>query len=664
MSAPGSSGLQQSGALPGPPYPPTNIGLGGTPDILPDIPASAVFLVLYIVLFATHNTILRKNNARGHKFVFNGALFAFCAIRVCTMSLRIAWSFHKTNVSLAIAAQVFVYVGTIILYIMNWFFAQRVVRAQHPRWGWSLPYRVFHRAALICLIITLLLLIVAAIQQFFTLSVETHRIDRDLQLLGQTYFAAFCLGPLVLVAVSMLLPKRVPTEKFGAGRFRINVIILVFCVVILSTGQIFRCVTTWLPPVPLRSAKGIPNAIPWYFSKACFFIFNFTTEVIVVIAYAVLRIDRRFHIPDGSKVAGDYAAGRDDLYHVGVIGNEKNLKRGSKMPLGPLGSHDNLSRDTLYEFENSVFDDTCTLADSLRYPSSVLEVDSKTGNWKIKRQSSTPSTHTRYSTGSQPTLWSPDRDTYVGDDDAPPVPALPSGDWILRESGTSRVHLPSTEPGRAMTPRYSDDRSHEIPDHEYNDVDMGDAIADAIANLEANSSMNEMSRASGSRAQYPSHNQDVISSIDKDAGPVLPTHMPRAYQPLSNDRPLTKSVRHSRSSKSLPHNSLAAGYPTAGYSQSASGSSTSLPHPAWTNPSTQKYTPNFSLHRQSMGSRGTNYPPPSSSGSFVTAKAEEEFSRLSSEALPMQYDHGMESRLEQQQREEKRQRGTKERETG
>lgn len=59
----------------GPPYPPRTAGLGGTPDIIPDIPPTVVFLVLYVVFAITHISIFKRNKARGHKFVFNGALF-------------------------------------------------------------------------------------------------------------------------------------------------------------------------------------------------------------------------------------------------------------------------------------------------------------------------------------------------------------------------------------------------------------------------------------------------------------------------------------------------------------------------------------------------------------------------------------------------------------
>ncbi|KAF2678491.1 hypothetical protein K458DRAFT_348661 [Lentithecium fluviatile CBS 122367] len=485
---------QTGGSRGGPPYAPQNASLGGLPDTLPDIPATAVFLLLYVIFAATHMKILKMNKARGHKFNFSGALFGFCAIRVVTMSLRIAWARHARNVSLGIAAQVFVYVGTIILYIVNWFFAQRVVRAQHPRFGWSKPCRILFRAAIGCLILSLIMLVIGAIQQFFTQDANTLRIDRNLQLTGQTYFAVLCFAPIIVVLLSLIFPRR-GTEKFGAGRLRNNITILLIATAILSAGQIFRAVSAWLPPTPLRNAQGQIIEPPWYYSKACFYTFNFTTEFLVILFYAIIRVDLRFHVPDGSNKPGDYSnkvktlpKDRDSTYTIDVVGKEKNLKRISRGD----SIRSIASNQTLHQYEHSLFEDTQTLADSLRYPSSVLEIDSKSGAWKVKRASrgtsisSIPHAGSMHSNASQSNLsqsstWDSERHTWV-DGDAPPIPSLPNPDWPLRESQLPRGQIP------VMEHRNRPSRSLNTPD-----MEKGDAIEAAIAKLEANSESNPSS---------------------------------------------------------------------------------------------------------------------------------------------------------------------------
>ncbi|KAF2007131.1 hypothetical protein P154DRAFT_421040, partial [Amniculicola lignicola CBS 123094] len=497
----------------GPPYAPKTQSSGGSPDMIPDIPITAVFLALYVAFAVIHFSILKANQKRDHKFIFSGAIFGFCKIRIITMSLRIAWACHKTNVSLAIAAQIFVYVGTVILYIVNWFFTQRIVRAQHPRWGWSLPYRVAHRACIVFLICCLLMLVVAGIQQFFTLNTYIHMIDRNLQVTGQTYFAFICFLPIVVVLISLALPRK-GTEKFGAGRLRINIAILLTGAIVLSIGQIFRCVTTWLPPVALRSDQGQLLPLPWYFSKACFYGFNFLTEILVVIFYAVVRVDLRFHVPNKSNGLGAYSEGKfRSPYHSGEVRNGKHASKDANM----LGTVD--SKDTLHEYEASIFDDTRTLADSLRYPSSVLEVDSKTGNWKIKRASLI---HTRYSQASEHSLWSSDRDTMM---DAPPIPPIPTGeDWPLRASQISTRGSPTLE-HRNRHSKSPDASSARTTDPSTNTQDVADAIAQAIAKLEANSDIHAR--------PYLKQNYDDADAITKAPPPAYDSMTPRSRPKMS-----------------------------------------------------------------------------------------------------------------------------------
>ena len=69
------TGLQGPPQQGGAPYAPRFIGLGGQPAKVPDIPITAVFLFVYLIFAVIHIKIMRYNKDRGHKFVFNGALF-------------------------------------------------------------------------------------------------------------------------------------------------------------------------------------------------------------------------------------------------------------------------------------------------------------------------------------------------------------------------------------------------------------------------------------------------------------------------------------------------------------------------------------------------------------------------------------------------------------
>lgn len=410
------------------------------------------------------------------------------------MSLRIAWACYPRNIGLGIAANVFVYVGTIILFMIDWFFVQRIVRAQHQRLGWSTPYRIFHRGALAVLVITLIMIILVNIWQFFTASSTKLHVFRALQLTGQTYFTVFCFAPAILVLISGLIP-RTETEKFGAGRLRVNIIILLIAVAVLTTGQLFRCVIAWIPQTPFLNSAGQPVTQPWYLHKACFYVFNFVTEIIVIVMFALVRVDLRFHVPNGSRVSGDYSGrnSRVNLNSASNINSHLSLshsinKKGlpCEAPIVPM-SQRNGSTETLHQYETSIFEDTHTLADSLQYAGSTLEVDRKTGNWKVKRLSGT-SVSSRSSNYSLADTVSPtklafnDRSIKFADD-VPPVPEIPS-EWPLpshRPSHSSISH--SSSLSRIGTPK----KTFEIANHDLNGVDVGTAIDDALASLESNS---------------------------------------------------------------------------------------------------------------------------------------------------------------------------------
>ncbi|KAJ8117852.1 hypothetical protein OPT61_g1060 [Boeremia exigua] len=480
-----------------PPYAPKNAGLGGFPTVVPDVPITAVFLVLYLIFGIVHIRILKSNKGRGHKFIFNGAIMGLCKLRVVTMSLRIAWTYHQRNVGLAMAANVFVYVGTIILYMVNWFFTQRVVRAQHTKLGWSVPYRILHRGALALLVISLLMIVVTSIWQSFTLDEHKHRIFRNLQLTGQTYFTFLAFAPVIVVLISLIIPRH-EIDKFGAGRLRVNITILLVSAAILSVGQIFRCVINWMPPFPLRNAQGQLQDSPWYYGKACFYVFNFVTEIIVIIVYAFVRVDQRFHVPDGAKRAGDYSRSS-----VNVHLSEKALHPNI------LSMHSNGSSETLHSYQTSIFEDSGTLADSLRYPSSTLAIDEKTGAWKVKRVSGLSTDSHRSSTGSRTSVWL-DRDTMV-ENNIPPVPEIPNRlSWPLR---TSMLHSNSStaklEHNNPSSKRSSPTHKYELKNHGFNDHDVGDAVQTALNKLEG-----KINNDGKPRSRSPPPDYDNIEAIN------------------------------------------------------------------------------------------------------------------------------------------------------
>ena len=296
-----------SGMRPSPPYPPTTAALGGVPTIIPDIPLSVIFLVLYIAGAASHMTIFRLNLARGHKFIISGMQFGFCMSRIVTMIMRMVWVTRPMNVRVAIAANIFVAAGVVLLFVINMLFAQRVIRACHPHSGWHPAFHYTFIGIYVLIVVTLIMLITSVIQSFYTLNANTKRIDRDIQLYGQTFYAIISFLPFPLVLGGLVIPRKTRVEKFGQGRFRTKILILLTTAFLLCLGACYR--------VGVNYAGGMrPRTDPAaYQGKAPFYIFNFVVEIVVIYLYVLVRVDKRFFVPNGSHQAGDYTK-RDDYY--------------------------------------------------------------------------------------------------------------------------------------------------------------------------------------------------------------------------------------------------------------------------------------------------------------------------------------------------------------
>ncbi|KAI6712063.1 hypothetical protein JHW43_005420 [Diplocarpon mali] len=305
------------------PYPPTTAGLGLTPTKSLDDPITAIFLFLFLLGAAAHMTILQVNMRRGHKFIMSGLLFGFCMARITTCTMRLVWTSYITDVSIAIAAQIFVAAGVLLLFIINLIFTQRVLRASHSDWAWtkafSLAFNIYYGS----IVLMLIALIFCTVQSFYTLDTDIRRIDRDVQLVGSTYFAVAAFLPMPLLASNFLLPKPKSTprvEKFGVGRFRTKIWILLFSSFILTFGAAFRAGIAYVPRPRNNPA--------WYHSKACFYVVNFTIEIVVVALYAGIRVDKRFHVPNSSHGPGDYVGrkrGEGKSVMVGREGEEQGF---------------------------------------------------------------------------------------------------------------------------------------------------------------------------------------------------------------------------------------------------------------------------------------------------------------------------------------------------
>lgn len=220
--------------------------------------------------------------------------------RILTSILRIASISIPGNASLALAAQAFLSAGVLILFIINIIFAMRLVRSTHRSFGWRPAFGIVFKLLFVVIGATLVMVITATVQSFYTLNVGIRAIDRSIQLFGSTLLAIVATLPLPMTALTLIIPYS-PLDEFGTGRLRTKVIILMISTTLLSIGAWYRCGITWQTPVPRT------QPLPGYLGKAPFYILNFLVEFQTVMMYAILRVDQRWHIPNGAKGPGSYS---------------------------------------------------------------------------------------------------------------------------------------------------------------------------------------------------------------------------------------------------------------------------------------------------------------------------------------------------------------------
>lgn len=274
----------------GGPYASTTAALGGVPTVGVDVPIDSVFIVLFALSAVGHMSIYQTNKKRSQIFRVSLPLFGFSMARIASNVLRIAWATHQTDIRLGIATTIFFNAGTLILYVVNIVFGQRLFGAARPQ---VTTHKIF-KAVFTCLYVlvglSLAAVITSIVQSFYTRSTYIHKIDRDIQLTAITYlFVLTCIPYFLIIAFLVAARDRVPA-KLGSGSWTSKIVVLLvgtsLCVLIAG----FKCGTSWETPRPRTNPA-------WFDAKWAFYVFGFVPEILVSYTYIVMRVDRKFYIP-------------------------------------------------------------------------------------------------------------------------------------------------------------------------------------------------------------------------------------------------------------------------------------------------------------------------------------------------------------------------------
>lgn len=189
-----------------------------------------------------------------------------------------------------------------VIFVVNIFFAQRIVRSMHPGVGWSIPFSL-GTVILACSVPPVIILQITSISVFFLSTDNPDRADVAVALLkfGSSWNIWLVSFPFLVIFIACAIPGPKP-EKFGSGNLRVKTSLAMLGAALLATGATVRTYGTFNPRPP--------NSGDVLYSKAVFYVTQFTFEIIVVALYAFARIDLLFHVPNGSSKPGDYSANK------------------------------------------------------------------------------------------------------------------------------------------------------------------------------------------------------------------------------------------------------------------------------------------------------------------------------------------------------------------
>lgn len=264
---------------------------------------------MFVMSAGVHFFLFQRNKRRGHFFIFSSMLFGFSLMRSGGLIMRIVWATNLTNVRVEIAANILAQAGSIIVFVVNLFLTQRVVRGAHPDFGWSTTARVIFRTLVVCVLACLIMLVAGTTQSFYTLDESIRAKDRAVQLFAGTLLTILAFLPVPTVLVAVAIPRRYRIEKFGEGSWRAKLLLLCFASTLLSLGAGFRVGVNFSPRLVADPA--------WYHGRTPFYVFNFVLDLVMSAAYIAFAFYRRFYVPDGAKGPGSYQASTYPVKNVG-----------------------------------------------------------------------------------------------------------------------------------------------------------------------------------------------------------------------------------------------------------------------------------------------------------------------------------------------------------
>lgn len=272
-----------------PPYPLNNAQIGGIPSVTVDIPPLAVFLSLHATAAAISMLLAESHRRKGHGRTIPIITFLFSGERVLACAMRMAWASRPGNVRVAVASQVLLQAGVLLLLLLNLILAERVLLGQRPGRSAGRCLRALLGAMSALTVSALIMVVVSIIVSVYSLDQRTIEQCRDVQRAAASYLVVLAVAPVALLLVAALLSNE-PIPRATKVRSKVAIVLSSCLLCTLNAG--FKAGVVWARPKSLFDPA-------WYHSRACLYTFVLGTEVVVLVLVLATRADLKF-IPAAS----------------------------------------------------------------------------------------------------------------------------------------------------------------------------------------------------------------------------------------------------------------------------------------------------------------------------------------------------------------------------
>lgn len=230
--------------------------------------------------------LLAESHCRkGHDRTIPIITFLFSGERVLACAVRMAWASRPDNIRIAVASQVLLQAGVLLLLLLNLILAERVLLARRPGPRARRCLRVLLGAMSALTVSALVMVVVSIIVSVYSLNQRTIERCRDVQRAAASYLVILAVAPAALLLVAPLF-SAMPIPR-GTKVMRAKGTIVLSSCLLCALNAGFKAGVLWARPKSLFDPA-------WYHSRACLYIFVLGTEVVALVLLLATRADLKF----------------------------------------------------------------------------------------------------------------------------------------------------------------------------------------------------------------------------------------------------------------------------------------------------------------------------------------------------------------------------------